>query len=74
MRLEGRDKNSPWKWGKKKGGDLGKAWIGEGLGGNSIQTLWGWVSPSDPKPLGREDGIWEEALARGRNGRRMGCE
>ena len=26
------------------------------------------------KPLGREDGIWEEALARGRNGRRMGCE
>ena len=26
------------------------------------------------RPLGREDGIWEEALARGRNGRRMGCE
>ena len=29
--------------GAEKGGDLGKAWIGEGLGGNSIQILWGWV-------------------------------
>ena len=29
--------------GGEKGGDLGKAWIGEGLGGNSIQILWGWV-------------------------------
>lgn len=70
----GKGQKLTLEMGEEEGSDLGKAWIGEGLGGNSIQTLWGWISPSDPKPLGREDGIWEEALARGRNGRRMGCE
>ena len=29
--------------GEKKGGDLGRVWIGEGLGGKSIKILWGWA-------------------------------